>query len=264
MAIERLDHFVLTVRNLDATCRFYRDVLGMNVVTFGQGRLALRFGQQKINLHEAGGGNQLVAGRPEPGSADVCFITTRPLAKWVEHFNTHGVTVIEGPGRRSGAEGPIDSIYVRDPDQNLVEISVPVERGGELAPIRAWLTEFAGHVRAVDFESGRAMCAPDLLVFGTYAEMVEGVDHAIEQQWKKIWPTIRNFTIKADQARGVVAGNSAWVAAPWDSLGVRDDGSTFYRPGRLTIIFERRDGRWLARHTHFSLTPTPAAPRGDT
>ena len=257
MTIERLDHFVLTVRDLDATCRFYRDALGMDVITFGQGRLALRFGRHKINLHQAGGGNVLVAARPEPGSADVCFITTRPLAEWVERLAKHGVKIIEGPGPRRGAEGAIASIYMRDPDGNLVEISVPIDRGDELTPIRAWLTEFAGYVRNVDFAGGRTMCVPNLLIFGTYAEMVEGLDHAIEAQWKNIWPNIRNFSIKADQAKGEVAGNSAWVAAPWDSLGVREDGSTFYRPGRLTIILERRDGRWLARHTHFSLTPTP-------
>ena len=262
MSIDRLDHLVLTVRDLDATCRFYRDALGMEVVTFGQGRLALRFGRQKINLHKAGGDNVLVATRPEPGTADVCFITTRPLPEWLDRLAKHGVKVIEGPGRRSGAEGPIESIYMRDPDGNLVEISTPVDRGDELAPIRAWLTEFQGHVRAVDYDAGKKMCAPEMLAFGTYAEMVEDIDQVIDAQWRKIWPTIRNFTIKVDQARGAVDGNKAWVAAPWDSLGVRDDGSTFHRPGRLTMILERRDGRWLARHTHLSLTPTPAAHRG--
>ena len=262
MSIERLDHLVLTVRDLDATCRFYRDVLGMDVITFGQGRLALRFGRHKINLHQAGGGNLLVAARPEPGSADVCFITSRPLTEWIERLAAHGVKVIEGPGPRSGAEGPIESVYVRDPDGNLVEISVPIDRGDELRPIRDWLTTFQGHVRAVDFEAGKAMCAPDMLAFGTYAEMVRDLDRVIEAQWKNIWPDIRDFTIKVAEAHGAVLGNTAWVAAPWDSLGVRADGSTFHRPGRLTMILERRDGRWLATHTHFSLTPQrePASP----
>ena len=263
MAIDRLDHLVLTVRDLDATCQFYRDVLGMEVVTFGQGRLALRFGRQKINLHQAGGGNQLVAAGPTPGSADVCFITTRPLEDWLKHLKAQEVPVIEGPGRRSSAEGPIDSIYIRDPDGNLVEISTPADRGDELLPIRQWLTEFQGRVRAVDFEGGRKMCAPEMLAFGTYAEMVEDIDRVMDAQWRKIWPNIRDFTIKVEQARGIVAGHSAWVAAPWDSLGVRPDGSTFHRPGRMTIIFERRDGRWLARHTHVSLTPVPGEGLGN-
>jgi catechol 2,3-dioxygenase-like lactoylglutathione lyase family enzyme len=123
LVIDSLDHLVLTVRDLDATCRFYRDVLGMQVVTFGKGRVALRFGRQKINLHPVANDNRLVADRPTPGSADLCFLTDTPVDRWLAHLASAGVTVIEGPGERSGAEGPIMSIYFRDPDQNLVEVS---------------------------------------------------------------------------------------------------------------------------------------------
>jgi ketosteroid isomerase-like protein len=111
-------------------------------------------------------------------------------------------------------------------------------------------------VRAQDFAGGRALCAPELLAFGTRAEMVEGVDQVMERQWRPVWPGIRDFTIDVEKARGAIHGDRGWVAAGWDSLGIRPDQSTFPRPGRLTILFERRAGRWLAVHTHFSLSPT--------
>jgi catechol 2,3-dioxygenase-like lactoylglutathione lyase family enzyme/ketosteroid isomerase-like protein len=267
MSIDRLDHLVLTVRDLDATCDFYRRVLGMDVVTFGAGRLALRFGRQKINLHRAGGGMSLVAERPTPGSGDLCLISERPLTKWIEHLAACQIPVVEGPGRRAGAEGPIESIYVRDPDGNLVEISNVVDPDGgssgtsadEIAPLREWLQDLQAAVRAVDFEAGRRLCAPEMFAFGTVAPFVSGLDHVMAEQWRNVWPAIREFTIRADLARGAVIGDRAWVAAPWDSLGVRADGSTFPRPGRATVVLERRGGRWLATHTHFSLFPSPAS-----
>ncbi len=163
MKLERFDHLVLTVCSIAGTSAFYRDVLGMEVVTFGEGRIALGCGIQKINLHEMGREGRLVAARPTSGSGDLCFVTTRPLPEWTEHL--------------------------RDPDGNLLEIATELDRPDELAPLRR---------------------------------------------------------------------DRAWVAAPGDSLGVRPDGTTFSRPGRLTIAFEKRDGRWLARHTHCSLSPAPA------
>jgi catechol 2,3-dioxygenase-like lactoylglutathione lyase family enzyme len=126
--LSRLDHLVLTVRNVDATCRFYADVLGMRVVTFGQGRIALEFGQQKINVHPAGGTSLLVAAQPTPGSGDLCFLSDEPLDDWMAHLKTCDVPIIEGPSRRTGAEGPIESIYFRDPDGNLIEVSNAVDR----------------------------------------------------------------------------------------------------------------------------------------
>lgn len=123
MRITRLDHIVLTVRNLDATCQFYADVLGMEVVTFGNGRKALHFGQQKINLHEAGKEFEPKALVPTPGSADLCFITETPISKVVEKLEQAGVTIEEGPVGRTGALGKITSVYFRDPDKNLIEVS---------------------------------------------------------------------------------------------------------------------------------------------
>ncbi len=123
MHIERLDHLVLTVADIERTCEFYTRVLGMEVVRFGEGRTALRFGQQKINLHPADNIPGLVADRPTPGSADLCFITLVPLAEARAHLEACGVPIVAGPGPRAGAIGTIQSVYIRDPDLNLVEIS---------------------------------------------------------------------------------------------------------------------------------------------
>ena len=130
-------------------------------------------------------------------------------------------------------------------------------RPDELEPLWEWLRQWQGCVRAGDFEGGRALCAPEMLAFGTRAEVADGLDAVVENQWRHVWPVIRDFTVKIDEARGAIVADSAWVAAPWDSLGTRQDGTTFRRPGRLTIAFQRRAGRWLAVHTHFSLSPTP-------
>ena len=123
MQIARLDHLVLTVADIARTCDFYTRVLGMEVVTFGEGRTALRFGQQKINLHPADKIPGLVADKPTPGSGDLCFVTEAPLAEMIEHLRRCAVPIIAGPGPRAGAVGTIQSVYIRDPDQNLIEIS---------------------------------------------------------------------------------------------------------------------------------------------
>jgi catechol 2,3-dioxygenase-like lactoylglutathione lyase family enzyme len=123
MQIERLDHLVLTVADIARTCEFYTRVLGMEVVRFGEGRTGLRFGQQKINLHPADNIPGLVAAKPTPGSADLCFITPVPLAAVMAHLEACGVPLVAGPGPRAGAIGTIQSVYIRDPDQNLIEIS---------------------------------------------------------------------------------------------------------------------------------------------
>lgn len=121
--IDRLDHLVLTVRDIEATCRFYEQVLGMKAVTFGNGRWALQYGQQKINLHQAGLEFEPKAKHPVPGSADLCFITSVPLEQIESHILACGIEIVEGPVQRTGAMGPIISVYVRDPDENLIEIS---------------------------------------------------------------------------------------------------------------------------------------------
>jgi len=125
--IDHLDHLVLTVADLDVTVDFYTRVLGMQVVTFGEGRKALSFGVQKINLHQAGKEFEPKAERPTPGSADLCFIVATPLDEVIDHLETQGVAILEGPVRRTGATQPILSVYVRDPDFNLIELSNPLD-----------------------------------------------------------------------------------------------------------------------------------------
>lgn len=122
-----LDHLVLTVADLDATRAFYTGVLGMEAVHFtpadGSTRWALTFGVQKINLHQAGAEFDPKAARPTPGSADLCFLTETPLPEWQAHLAAHDIAITDGPIARTGATGPILSLYIRDPDGNLIEIS---------------------------------------------------------------------------------------------------------------------------------------------
>jgi catechol 2,3-dioxygenase-like lactoylglutathione lyase family enzyme len=121
--IDRLDHLVLTVADIDATVAFYTRGLGMEAVTFGAGRTALAFGRSKINLHRAGHEFEPKARRPTPGSADLCLIAVGPMEQVIEDLAAHGIPVEEGPVERTGATGPILSVYFRDPDQNLIEVS---------------------------------------------------------------------------------------------------------------------------------------------
>lgn len=125
--IRTLDHLVLTVANIEETCRFYCVGLGMTRTTFttpsGEVREALNFGTQKINLHKAGAEFAPYAASPTPGSADLCLLSDTPLAEWIDHLALCGIPITEGPVTRTGATGPITSIYMRDPDGNLIEIS---------------------------------------------------------------------------------------------------------------------------------------------
>ncbi|MCC9023716.1 VOC family protein [Bacillus nakamurai] len=123
MQVERLDHLVLTVASIERTVQFYSRVLGMKAVTFGQGRTALVFGDQKINLHEANKEFEPKAQDPTPGSADLCFITETAIPDVIRHVTESGLTIEEGPVKRTGAIGDILSVYLRDPDGNLIEIS---------------------------------------------------------------------------------------------------------------------------------------------
>ena len=123
--IQRLDHLVLTVRDIAATLAFYRDHLGMEPVSFAGGRRALAFGAQKINLHEAGAELTPRAAMPAPGSADLCFLVAEPVEDLAERLRADGVEVIEGPVARTGATQAITSIYLRDPDGNLIELANP-------------------------------------------------------------------------------------------------------------------------------------------
>jgi catechol 2,3-dioxygenase-like lactoylglutathione lyase family enzyme len=123
LRIAAVDHLVLTVEDPERTIAWYTSVLGMELQRFGDGRQALRFGQQKINLHPAAGRIEPRAARPTPGSADLCFISAVPLDEVQRHLEAAGVAVELGPVARTGATGPITSLYLRDPDGNLVEVS---------------------------------------------------------------------------------------------------------------------------------------------
>ena len=123
MRLDRLDHLVLTVADIDVTVRFYVDVLGMEKVVFGEGRVALSFGRQKINLHQKGAEFEPKAHAAAPGSADLCFIATTPLEQVIEELLTRKVSIERGPVEKAGATGRIISVYFRDPDHNLIEIS---------------------------------------------------------------------------------------------------------------------------------------------
>lgn len=125
MAILGIDHLVLTVRDLEASCAFYGRVLGLEVVTFGGGRKALQCGSQKINLHLAGAEVEPHAAQPVPGSADLCLLSDTPPEQLLQHLHAQGVEVIAGPVPRTGAQGPILSVYFRDPDGNLIEVGTP-------------------------------------------------------------------------------------------------------------------------------------------
>jgi catechol 2,3-dioxygenase-like lactoylglutathione lyase family enzyme len=125
--IDHIDHVVLTTRDKAACIHFYTEVLGMKLVTFRtptEERLALAFGEQKINLHEWGHEYKPHAHVPVPGSLDLCFIAAVPLDQMIDKLRAANIRIIEGPVRKTGAVGPIRSVYVRDPDLNLVEISV--------------------------------------------------------------------------------------------------------------------------------------------
>jgi catechol 2,3-dioxygenase-like lactoylglutathione lyase family enzyme len=123
MKIDSIDHIVLTVKDIEATCAFYGKALGMQVVTFGEGRKALTFGSQKINLHQQGKEFEPKAHRPTPGSGDICLITSVALAEVIAHLNACRVEIIDGPVERTGAVGALLSVYFRDPDLNLIEVS---------------------------------------------------------------------------------------------------------------------------------------------
>lgn len=123
MRIRALDHIVLTVKDIKATCDFYNRVLGLEVKVFGDNRRSLHFGEQKINLHQSGEEILPCAAHPISGSADLCFIAEIPVDRLCEHLEDQGVVIEMGPVDRTGARGPIRSLYIRDPDRNLIELS---------------------------------------------------------------------------------------------------------------------------------------------
>jgi len=124
--IDHLDHLVLTTLDLSACKDFYLRVMGMRLETFGSGRIAFRFANQKINVHERGHEFEPKAHLPVPGALELCFIASLPLDEVIAHLDAQAWPVLEGPVLRTGATGPIRSVYVRDPDLNLIEISEQV------------------------------------------------------------------------------------------------------------------------------------------
>ena len=127
MEISSLDHLVLTVKDIEKTVSFYTSVMGMQKEVFGQGRVSLRYGEQKINLHEAGNEFEPKANRPTPGSADLCFITNTPLNEAMSHVKNCGIQIIEGPVKRAGTKSSLLSFYFRDTDGNLIEVANELE-----------------------------------------------------------------------------------------------------------------------------------------
>ena len=123
LVLDSIDHVVLTVRDIEATIQFYRDVLGMVPEQFAGGRMALKFGNQKLNLHVAGREFNPKASAPTPGSADLCFLTSIPINAVIKELHKRGIRVVQGPISKTGAQGPLCSVYIRDPDRNLIEIS---------------------------------------------------------------------------------------------------------------------------------------------
>lgn len=123
MQVKTLDHLVLTVKDIQVSCRFYADVLGMDIVTFAENCTALHFGHIKINLHQLGHEFAPKALYPTPGSADLCFIVEQPLDEVLSILQQKQVAIEMGPISRSGANGKIKSVYIRDPDDNLIELS---------------------------------------------------------------------------------------------------------------------------------------------
>ncbi|KPK13804.1 MAG: lactoylglutathione lyase [Betaproteobacteria bacterium SG8_41] len=126
--IKSIDHIVITTADLERCLDFYTRVLGMELERFGEGRLALRFGDQKFNVHPPGFNAGIKARVPTPGSLDLCFLASVPLDEVVARLRAHNIPIEEGPIERTGARFAIRSVYVRDPDGNLIEISEPMNR----------------------------------------------------------------------------------------------------------------------------------------
>lgn len=158
LKIDRIDHVVLTVADIDATIAFYVRVLGMDAVRFG-GRRALAFGRQKIKLHRQGREFEPKSHRPTPASGDLCFISATPLAEVIAHLEACGVEILEGPVERTGATGKMLSVCFRDPDLNLIEVSnyVEAQPAACAGSISSVVTRRSSR-RWVESSNGRARC----------------------------------------------------------------------------------------------------------
>lgn len=121
--------------------------------------------------------------------------------------------------------------------------------------VRDWLLEMQAAVRSVDYVRARPLFAEDVVAFGTFAAVVSGREQLEHEQWRSIWPTIRDFTFRLEQLHCLGSGDALCVVVPWDSIGQREDGQTFSRPGRATLLLMSRGERLIATHSHFSLAP---------
>jgi catechol 2,3-dioxygenase-like lactoylglutathione lyase family enzyme/ketosteroid isomerase-like protein len=251
MSLKRIDHVGLTVRDLAASTAFYRDTLGMEVVRFGRGRTAVRFGHQTLTFHEAGR-NDRRAAHPTPGAAELCFLTDEPLAHWIARLRVAGVAVEAGPVARRGALGTLESLDLRDPDGNLLEIGRQVDFDEDpLDPLRLWLGEWQECVRTRDYAGARSLCAADLVAVDDGDRLV-GLDQVAEQLWPRRWGALAGFRIDLGTVRGGAEGDRGWVLAAWEAAEARPAAR-----GWLTVVLERRQGRWLAVHTHGSRSGEP-------
>ena len=129
------------------------------------------------------------------------------------------------------------------------------------AVAREFLLEMQACVRSVDYERARPLFAEDVVAFGTFAAVVTGRDRLEREQWRHIWPTIRDFTFRLEELNCLGNEQVLCVVVPWDSTGSRDDGQAFSRPGRATLVLVPRGNRWVAAHSHFSLAPAPGSGR---
>jgi ketosteroid isomerase-like protein len=131
----------------------------------------------------------------------------------------------------------------------------PITGADPKAAVSEWFARLGRYCASVDYDSTRAIFAPDVVSFGTRADIVSSLDHLQKNQWEGIWPNIQDFKIDLDSIHAGGDDHVAWGVATWTSTGFHEDGDSFFRPGRATVILERRNGEWLSVHTHFSLNP---------
>lgn len=137
----------------------------------------------------------------------------------------------------------------------MTDAGSPITTDDPVAAVLGWFAELGRCCAAVDYDSAEAIFAPDVVSFGTRADVVSGLGPLRRNQWEGIWPNIANFRVQLDGVRSGGDERHAWGVATWKSTGFHEDGEAFFRPGRATVTLERRDGVWLATHTHFSLNP---------
>ena len=134
-------------------------------------------------------------------------------------------------------------------------VSQPMNSASQIDIARDFLLEMQACVRAIDYDRAHALFAEDVVAFGTFAAVVSGRDHLERQQWRNVWPTIREFTFRLDELHCLGTDQALCVVVPWDSIGHGQDGVRFSRPGRATLLLAPHGPRWVATHSHFSLAP---------